>query len=65
MNFDGITRKDEKSDRDLRVVRQKKLMKRTVLVFGLIAGLIVTAMMLYSVSKCYTDETWEPSVTLG
>lgn len=40
-------------------------MKKTVLSFGLIAGTIVCAMMVYSTSQCYLSETWEPSEVLG
>jgi hypothetical protein len=40
-------------------------MKKNVLVFGLISGLIVTAMMLYSATKCYTDDNFEGSMVLG
>ncbi|WP_298733364.1 DUF4199 domain-containing protein [uncultured Chitinophaga sp.] len=40
-------------------------MKKNVLVFGLIAGLIVSCMMLYSVSQCYTREDFDGSMVLG
>jgi uncharacterized membrane protein len=40
-------------------------MKRNVIVFGLIAGLIVTAMMLFSISKCYRDANFEGSMLVG
>lgn len=40
-------------------------MKKNVLVFGLIAGLFVSAMMLYSVSMCYKNEDFDGSMVLG
>jgi Protein of unknown function (DUF4199) len=40
-------------------------MKKNVLVFGLIAGLIVSCMMLYSVSQCYRSEDFDGSMVLG
>lgn len=40
-------------------------MKKNVLVFGLISGAIVTAMMFYAVSVCYNDPNFEPNMVLG
>lgn len=40
-------------------------MKRNVIVFGLIAGLIVTSMMLFSIAKCYRDANFEGSMLAG
>jgi len=40
-------------------------MKKNVLVFGLIAGLIVSCMMLYSVSQCYKSQDFDASMVLG
>jgi Protein of unknown function (DUF4199) len=40
-------------------------MKRIVLVFGLIAGLIVTAMMIYSTTLLYNDGDFKASTVLG
>lgn len=40
-------------------------MKKTVLVFGLIAGLIVTAMMLYSANMVYKTDHFKGSEILG
>lgn len=40
-------------------------MKKNVLVFGLIAGLLITAMMLYSTTMCYTDPDFRPNDVLG
>ena len=40
-------------------------MKKNVWIFGLISGLIVTAMMLYSVAKCYSDPDFEGNMVLG
>ncbi|PWS31600.1 DUF4199 domain-containing protein [Pedobacter paludis] len=40
-------------------------MKKNVLVFGLIAGAIVTAMMVFSAAKCYGDANFESSMVLG
>lgn len=40
-------------------------MKKTVLVFGLIAGLIVTAMMVFSSVACYNNPDFEGSMLLG
>jgi amino acid transporter len=40
-------------------------MKKNVLVFGLMAGLIVTAFMIISVGRCYTQEDFEGNVLLG
>jgi hypothetical protein len=40
-------------------------MKKNVIVFGIIAGLIVTSMMIWSTSQCYTNADWQPSAFLG
>lgn len=41
-------------------------MKKTVLTFGFIAGLIVTAMMVFSSYQCYNNsEQFEPSMVVG
>jgi len=40
-------------------------MKKIVLVFGLIAGLIVTALMVFSIAKCYNNRDFESSMLLG
>jgi amino acid transporter len=40
-------------------------MKRTVLVFGLIAGIIVTAIMVISMARCYSNPNFESSMVLG
>lgn len=40
-------------------------MKRNVWVFGLIAGLIVTAFMLYSSCNCYSDANFKSSEIIG
>ena len=40
-------------------------MKRNVIIFGLISGLIITALMLYSISMCYKNENFEGSIIFG
>lgn len=40
-------------------------MKKIVLVFGLIAGLIVTGMMIYSTTQVYKNENYKGSLVLG
>ncbi|WP_026705911.1 DUF4199 domain-containing protein [Flavobacterium soli] len=41
-------------------------MKKTILTFGFIAGLIVTAMMVFSTYQCYNNsEQFEPSMVIG
>jgi hypothetical protein len=40
-------------------------MKRTVLIFGSIAGLIVTALMVYSTISCYRNADFEGNMLLG
>jgi len=40
-------------------------MKKNILVFGLISGLIVTAMMVYSAAKCYANDDFEGNIFLG
>lgn len=40
-------------------------MKKIVIVFGLIAGLIVSAMMLFSIANCYNSANFEGSMVLG
>jgi len=40
-------------------------MKQTVLFYGLIAGLIVAAMLIITTTMCYHDENFQSSMTLG
>ena len=40
-------------------------MKKIVIVFGLIAGVIVSALMLFSIAKCYNSSDFESSMVLG
>lgn len=40
-------------------------MKKNVLVFGLISGFIITAMMVYSTAKCYSSNDFESSMLVG
>ena len=40
-------------------------MKKNVLVFGLIAGVIVTTMMVVSVAMCYSRDDFEGNVVVG
>ena len=40
-------------------------MKRNVLIFGLISGLIISSMLVYSTAYCYTDGNFEGNMTLG
>lgn len=40
-------------------------MKKIVIVFGLIAGFIVSAMMLLSIAKCYKSTDFEGSMLIG
>lgn len=40
-------------------------MKKTVLTFGLIAGLIVATIMIISMAACYNDPNFEGSMLLG
>jgi len=40
-------------------------MKRNVLVFGLIAGLIVSAFMIYSSTRCYNNANFKSSEVVG
>ncbi|MEQ8417558.1 MAG: DUF4199 domain-containing protein [Imperialibacter sp.] len=40
-------------------------MKRTVLVFGLISGAIITGMMLYMANLCYTNPEFESNDVVG
>ncbi|MDR6570765.1 DUF4199 domain-containing protein [Chitinophaga ginsengisegetis] len=40
-------------------------MRKNALVFGTIAGVIVTAMMLWSVWMCYRNENFEGNMVLG
>lgn len=42
-----------------------KLMKKNVIVFGLIAGLIVSVLMVLSIAKCYSDPNLEHSMLIG
>lgn len=40
-------------------------MKRTIIVFGLIAGFIVTAIMVVSMARCYSDPDFQGNMVLG
>jgi len=40
-------------------------MKKNVLVFGLVSGIIITVMMFFAVSMCYNDPDFEPNMILG
>lgn len=40
-------------------------MKKTILTYGLIAGLIVTAFMVYGTYSCYSNKDFKPSEVLG
>ncbi|SEK80082.1 DUF4199 domain-containing protein [Parapedobacter koreensis] len=40
-------------------------MKRTAIVFGLISGVIITAMMVYGVYLCYHKEDFKGNTTMG
>ncbi|WP_145717574.1 DUF4199 domain-containing protein [Chitinophaga japonensis] len=40
-------------------------MKKNVLVFGLISGLIITTMMVISIAMCYSRENFEGNVVVG
>jgi len=40
-------------------------MKKTVIVFGLISGVIITGMMMWSVYVCYHNENFKGNDTLG
>lgn len=40
-------------------------MKKNVIVFGLISGLIITTMMVFSVDQCYKNADFEGSMVLG
>lgn len=40
-------------------------MKKNVLVFGLISGLIITALMIVSTIMCYNDPNFEGSMLIG
>ena len=40
-------------------------MKKTIVTYGLIAGLIVTAMMIYSTYSCYTNPNFKPGEIFG
>lgn len=49
-----------------RVVRPKNnSMKRTVIVFGIIAGTIVSAIMMYSTVRGYNSKNWDYGVIIG
>ncbi|GAA0549819.1 uncharacterized protein DUF4199 [Chitinophaga japonensis] len=41
------------------------IMKKNVLVFGLISGLIITTMMVISIAMCYSRENFEGNVVVG
>lgn len=40
-------------------------MKRTVLFYGLVSGLIVTAMMIVSTAMCYQNENFQSNMAVG
>jgi hypothetical protein len=40
-------------------------MKKNILVFGLISGVIVSSMMIYSTLACYNDPDFESNMVLG
>ncbi|MGN7986801.1 DUF4199 domain-containing protein [Pedobacter sp. 22226] len=40
-------------------------MKKNVIVFGLIAGIIVSVLMVFSISRCYNDPSLEHSMLIG
>jgi hypothetical protein len=40
-------------------------MKKTVLICGLLAGLIVSSLMIYSVTKCYQNADFKSNMVLG
>lgn len=40
-------------------------MKKNVIVFGLIAGLIVSVLMVLSMARCYSDPSLEHSMLIG
>jgi hypothetical protein len=40
-------------------------MKKNVLVFGLISGLFITTMMIYTTSKCYTNQEFKSNDVVG
>jgi len=40
-------------------------MKKNVIVFGLIAGIIVSVLMVLSISRCYNDPNLEHSMLIG
>ncbi len=44
---------------------KKSDMKKNVIVFGLIAGLIVSVLMIISISRCYNDPNLEHSMLIG
>jgi ethanolamine transporter EutH len=41
------------------------MMKKNVIVFGLIAGLIVSTLMVLSMARCYSDPNLEHSMLIG
>ena len=40
-------------------------MRKNVIIFGLIAGLIVTSMMVFSAAECYKNEDYQGSMLIG
>lgn len=40
-------------------------MKRIIIVFGLISGLIVTGIMVYTIALCYSKDDFEGNMVLG
>jgi flagellar biosynthesis protein FliQ len=45
--------------------QKRKAMKKNNLVFGIIAGMIVSVMMVFSVSRTYTTGDFAPSIVIG
>jgi len=40
-------------------------MKKNVIIFGLISGIIVTAFMVFAMAKCYESQNFEGSMLIG
>ncbi len=47
------------------ITLKQNLMKKNVLIFGSIAGLLLTAMMIFSTVMCYTNPEFEGNETVG
>jgi hypothetical protein len=66
-----ITRKDEAENGDNPKIYEQfthlnfQLMQKNVIVFGLIAGLLVSAFMIYSTARCYSTEDFDSNIVLG